>query len=743
MEVLLFVGVIIVIILLIRNSMDSSPRVRVSVSTEDSPFYRERYANVDPDSVWVSSGKPVNISGEHIPGGMLYVGNYLQPAGGYSSVEPSLINPKLNVNFNNPDIDGSGMSYWPSYADIDPSSRAAYINWLSSGRSDPNYSIGYVFLFFYGLERRVFVDTRNSEQAVSEISEITFEVKRLLDIYGSNWSFNGYANRFLEAVQIMQSPERQYNFPPPIERTSWELPINLRMGIGQLISEGKPISSAWAYSWILLHPDTRLRTPATRCGDDLKALFNIRYIAKYGNGMTLKPNKSRLNISIHPASHGIGQVKIPCGDLPDISRVTGPVNKLRKIIEDCTDLLDPMSRYLGRNPDQEGSLEAFGLLPLELIETKTNPAADSIKNWISDKLGDNQQTAVDASELIALWTDTDVAGLSKKESVALAHLLEKFGHGLEPDPRFGGTNLKAIGKAIIFSLEKNSPKVPTEEYQAATVLLRLAAIISGIDGTVAESERDYLEAHVEKALKLSKGEKQRIKAHLDWLLYDPPGLAGMKKRVESLQASEKSSIAAFCLGVAGADGHIDPSEIKILNKLYPMLGYSEDEVFTHIHSMMSGGNIPDAPVTIQKAGDDQHGFKVPSEVNIEQIQKNGVDLDMSIVRAKLEETATVTQILGDIFDEEEPEEVPILSDQQKENTIGPLDPAHSLLLRELVKQSEWRRSEFEILAERHGLLPDGALDILNDAAYELCDEPLLEGDDPIEVEMDLVKEYFS
>jgi hypothetical protein len=38
------------------------------------------------------------------------------------------------------------------------------------------------------------------------------------------------------------------------------------------------------------------------------------------------------------------------------------------------------------------------------------------------------------------------------------------------------------------------------------------------------------------------------------------------------------------------------------------------------------------------------------------------------------------------------------------------------------------------------LLPDGALDFINDAAYEICDEPLCDGDDPILVEMEVVKE---
>jgi tellurite resistance protein len=744
MEFVVLMG-IVAFVLFIRSMVKSNPQYENKPSASYTSYsnYTRKQADVNPDTVWIPPGEPISVGGKDIAGGMIYVGKYLQPAGGYCDVEPSLIIPKLKANFKYPDTEGTEMDYWPSYVDITPSSRAAYLNWLIGGRSDPKYGIGYVFLFFYGLERRVFVDTQKSEQAISEITAIKNEVERLVNIYGTNDSFNRYAVRFLEGVDILQNPNQYYQYPPPDVRTSWELPISLRIGIGQLIRERKPIPAKWAYSWVILHPDTRLRTPADRCNDDLRTLFNLKYKAKYGDGMVLKPNQSRLKVEIYTASRGVDTISAPVGDLPDIARLSAPVNKLRKIIEDCTDALDPLSRYLGRNPGQENTIEAFGLLPVELIAVKTNPAAEKIKSWISQKLGDGQQTTVVASTLIDMWTDSGTTGLSKKESIILAQFAEKLGYGLEPDPRFGGANLKADGKAIIFSLGRNSPKVPTKEYQAATVLLRLAAIISGVDGAVAESERDYIEAHLEKILSLSIGEKQRIRAHLEWLLSDPPGLAGMKKRIESLQPDEKRSVASFCLGVAAADGHLDPSEIKTLNKLYPMLGYREDEVFAHIHSMMSGGHNSDSPITIQKADNSQHGFKVPENVNIEQIQRNGVDLDMNIVNAKLEETATVAQILGDIFDEEEFDEIPKVKKQEEKNTIGSLDIAHSMFLLELVKQPKWSRSSFESLANQHGLLPDGAIDLINDTAFEICDEPLLEGDDPIEVELDLVKEYFS
>jgi hypothetical protein len=43
----------------------------------------------------------------------------------------------------------------------------------------------------------------------------------------------------------------------------------------------------------------------------------------------------------------------------------------------------------------------------------------------------------------------------------------------------------------------------------------------------------------------------------------------------------------------------------------------------------------------------------------------------------------------------------------------------------------WARAEFEQLAEQYRVLPDGALDTINEASLEATDEPFLEDVDDI------------
>ena len=106
---------------------------------------------------WVSYGETAVVAGRNI-GGMVYLGPE-QRRGGLSATWRPTIVPTLPVAASGPDISGDGMPYWPGYSDISPSARAAYLDWLATGRSDRRYGVGHVFLYFYGLERRFFIDS--------------------------------------------------------------------------------------------------------------------------------------------------------------------------------------------------------------------------------------------------------------------------------------------------------------------------------------------------------------------------------------------------------------------------------------------------------------------------------------------------------------------------------------------------------------------------------------------------------
>ena len=154
----------------------------VARSIPSPPFREPAYK-----ARWIPCGESVDVAGMSIPNGMLYVGLSLPTAQGRQ--EPALINPNLPVSRQPVDISQRQMQYWPSYSEISPDARRAYLQWLSTGRTDPTADIGYVFLFFYGLERRALVDLESTPGAQEEVQSIVTEVRRLLSLYSQSGSF--------------------------------------------------------------------------------------------------------------------------------------------------------------------------------------------------------------------------------------------------------------------------------------------------------------------------------------------------------------------------------------------------------------------------------------------------------------------------------------------------------------------------------------------------------------------------
>ena len=134
--------------------------------------------------LWHRSGEPISVKGYVLRDPMVYtsVGKPAEP-------EASCID--LSLEIGKPAWQAAGaLGFYPTYARITPTERANYLSWLANGRTRPLADIGYAFLFFYGLERRVLIDRE-------EPRAILGECLQLLKTYTFSSSFDGYLSRFL------------------------------------------------------------------------------------------------------------------------------------------------------------------------------------------------------------------------------------------------------------------------------------------------------------------------------------------------------------------------------------------------------------------------------------------------------------------------------------------------------------------------------------------------------------------
>ncbi|MFI6713293.1 TerB N-terminal domain-containing protein [Nonomuraea sp. NPDC050478] len=680
---------------------------------------------------WLRPGTGINLAGYNIVGGLLYVGTQLTAPSGYSA-DPALINPALPVDLRRPDWGGQGLDYWPSYSDIPPHSRAAYLSWLADGRRFPQAPIGYVFLYFYGLERRVLHDLqRDRSSAAFELPIIHQEVRRLLRIYGGQKAFNRYAGQFEQVLDLLATgaPERD---PAPPPTRDYPPPLRLRAGLGALAAQGVPVPAEWALTWIRSHPEYYPRTPATRCAAEFDALFLRRYAARYGKGLLVRPGRKEVTLDYRPASAGFrGVAALTLPGIPDVLGYAAPTRKLVALADECTSDLEAYSRYLGRVPDGQRSVQAQALLPAELMNLSGGVAGQAIA-WAHQRLDTREFAVVPVSEFSTFISSPQAAKLVKKDVVALAQVLGRAGVGVEPDPRLGGAVLTS-GSMVLFTAPDGPTAAASDAYQAATLLLHLAAAVSAADGDFDETEQRHLSNHLERALHLTAEERRRLHAHLRWLTVTPVKLTGLTRRIAGIDAGQRQYVAEFLTAVAGADGRISPDEVKTLTKIYRLL-----ELDPALLAVSTRPMPATEPVVVRPA-QPERGYAIPQRT--EQTVAPLVRLDEAAIAAKLAETARVGALLGSIFTEDETP--PAAAPLPAAAPVAGLDGQHSGLVRELASGEQVSRARFEHLAARWKLLPDGALDRINEAAYELAGEPLLDGDDPIRVDRNLLGEMLT
>jgi tellurite resistance protein len=693
---------------------------------------------------WVPAEERIAVAGRELPGGMLYVGTELKCVAG-GGVEPALINPKLRAG-SPPRHDGQGMSYWPSYSEIPTECRAAYLDWLAGGRQAPGAYIGYVFLFFYGLERRALLDLRQGQGDPREFEAITREVQRLLEIHGGNASFRRYGTAFIEALVALRAARGDVGDIEALMAGSAALPV--RYAVSRFAREQKPLPPQLALAWVMEEGELSPRTPATRCPREFRQLFAHRYHKVHGAGLIVSPTKSTLRLAYKPASASfLGEIQLPTANLPKPS--SQPLRSLRALVEECTEALEPYSRWLGRRAEGEAGLAAVALLPPELAADHPSEDVRTLRRTLEQQLEKQggESALLDGAELLCYLPGGASDKPTKSAAVLLLQAIERVGFAIEPDPRFGGPAPASGEQIVIFRPGPDAPMAPSASYAAATALLHLAAVVAFADGSASDSEQQRLEGHLESSLELAPGERTRLRAHLRWLLTTRPGLTGMKKRLAALEPAVRQTLGRFAISVAGADGHVSAEEMKTLGRIYTLLGLDSDELYSHVHAAGTPGGPPPAtgPVTVQPASPAARGFALPSAPQTQQTapekSSTALTLDMAAVQARLAETAAVSSLLGSIFTEDEPPTPaqPVVDSK----AIAGLDMAHSALLQALAERPAWSRAEFEQLSAKLGLMPDGAFDSLNEAALEKCGEIVLEGEDPIELNKQTFQEMLA
>lgn len=711
-------------------------------------------------ATWISPEELITVQGRVIEGGMVYLGSEAWAANGYW-IEPCLINPDLPVNWRNPDRSGRTLDSWPSYEDAGPRARAAFLEWLATGRADERACIGYVLMFFFGLERRLLVDI-GSDMSHPDVPVIAAEILRLVAIYGHDETISTHALSLLCLLEALAFRQADVLSDPAVfDEAGLRNTFTLLIGLGKLVADGSKIPPEWALNYLYHHPGTELRTAAERCPSEFGELFMERYRRRYRGGMKIRRPAHDLCIGYEPASHGFrglmirglnglmddrrlggdfefgygGMVDIPLDGIPDVSQLTAPIKRLWKLSRECADELDQYSRFIGKHPDRAQTPAAMCLLPEVLLEARRGSAIEQFRDWTSKVMAGRPTAVVALADLVEEWFPDHNGKLTAGEAKSLAALLGRLGVGIEPDVRFGAPTPKPGSSAVLFRLPDGAGDTPSGAYEAAKPLLHLAAVVAGADGGISTGRLRFAVDRVGRAHSLDPAERRRAGAHMEFLATGRLGMYGVKAKLEATPPEDRAGLGGFLAALAMSDGPASPKQITALEKMFGHLGISDADLYRQLHGLEPGGA---GPVLVREEHDGAR-WGIPRPAVIPDSGASA-ELDQGRVQARLAETARVAALLSDIFADETPAE-PSVPASDPETTVDGLDSPHRHLLSALVEKPEWKRRSAEEMAASFGLpLLDGALDVINEVSMDTCGEPIVEGLDPVVLNPYAVKE---
>ncbi|WP_175011262.1 TerB N-terminal domain-containing protein [Burkholderia lata] len=692
---------------------------------------------------WVPAGMRVKVHHYSLPDGLVYL---CGSAGrdGLAKAEPSLIDETLSIGREDNFL-VRHLPLYPTYDNASPTARAAYLNWLSVGRRNPGADIGYVYLYFYGLERRATVDARTDPAARDEIPAICAEIDGLINTY-RNASFTHRARALLDFCRYVYGDDQLTPPSLPLDGNSHAKEALLRLALSQVFHERHELPAEWLTAWYL--NDSRFLKPpaAKRHREMFTAIFSDLCHRQFRiNLATWAPPLSTksLQLSYQPVSMALGAVHeaLP---LPDVTSDEAGLGRIVEAIAiSAADELARYSRFVSRYSAPADAPIARLTLP---CSRWPGPVWERLALILADlSAGVVMTEPTTLSELLAPLNADQV--LERIPAAALIAQIETYlGVGVEPDPRHGAITPGASTPIVLFrSGDQPLPEAPREK---STDLLplhtkhhtRCACVVFFADlirfGTPNRSAAlDATNAIIDRWEGLPGEAHVRLQALLVALTApEAPAFRGksaLKKQTEQIDQSDKELLASELVEIARAGGAIEQvAMVRQLEKYFATLGADSKSLYDLAHASI-GSNIP-APPGRSSA--------------------NRGALDIERIAALRKETAAVNDVLTSIFADPTDDPVehtprPMAVETTKPppevapNTAGSevefpalrtLDGRHSALLRDLIGRDTWAVADFAAACAAHGLMAAGALERINDAAFEAFDEPLLEGDDPIE-----------
>lgn len=677
--------------------------------------------------IWYAPGESLIHAGLVIDAGMLYLSACSLTWPG----EPSAIITSLSVAATaaHPLQD---FGYYPAYERVTPEQRRSYLEWLAAGRqdSDPSQrSLGHVFMFFYGLERRILLEHDRDPRLLEEVI-------RLLQHYGAahkSRSLRTYFFQLLHFAGWQLGADAYRELWPRLLELDDDRPDEdgLRFVLANLHQRGESLDWTVAYRLALSSHESRRSTVVARAQEKFFALFQKRFQEQFADALIPEAAKQQTLVQYRPASSALAQMRYEARNgealelrLPNVTGLHRQFKALPAIWNSCVDDLSGYSRALFSNKQgYAAALARWQSLPAELKRIDEHPLKAGLDELVANSPREGDYIFVPAAGLAALAEVPERAKLTIAHSRQLSEMVNGLGWQLAPSPDVTGVPLAWNQELALYRVA--SGEEAPQNLAGVTRLLYLAVTLAAADGAIEPEELDSF-------YQLVRGQIAREE---DWIPLRATeaslrrdsnvALRSLPQMAKLIPMESRDFVVRTMAHIAAADGEVSLDEFKILRRMARAFGLDanavekllrEDEAFREITISgpeRSGGRgeaIPDRPSSKAAA----------------------FTLDEARIKALTHETQEVISLLSVVM--ADPEEAPcppptapkpMLADAAPATWLSGLDVRYHAAVVALVRLDEITTNDFDCLASDNHLMPADLFNAVNTWSDETLGDFLL------------------
>lgn len=301
-----------------------------------------------------------------------------------------------------------------------------------------------------------------------------------------------------------------------------------------------------------------------------------------------------------------------------------------------------------------------------------------------------------------------------REASSFAQKLSKFRIAVVPDPRVDAGGVTGDTQCMAFRVVSCTRHV-THDYEPAKAQLERDLAFLMVKGRPSPRELNWVRNRGFEAFRLDGESRERLMAWLELRLQEP--IENAEDVVRAIGADRSipwrgDQYARYRM-LCEADGPLDALEYEALRLVKQDKGIPPRRQLS----------IFDAPVSTPEP---EAAAPRPTAAPKPKPKTLALMLDASRIADISAQTREVGTLLGQVFKDDEAEPV-------KTAAVAVGKPGWRQALELVSERDSWPGEELFACWQRLGLMPQAVLDDLNERALDACDELLLEGEGPYDV----------